>query len=43
MDDHLTIIRKAARELAMTRQETDAWIEETITEIEKAMEEKVEA
>jgi hypothetical protein len=40
--DHLEIIRHAARELAMTRQETDAWIEETVTEIEKAIEEKAE-
>ncbi len=37
------LIRQAARELAMTRQETDAWIEETIAEVEKAMAENAMA
>jgi hypothetical protein len=40
--DHLKIIRQGARDLAMTRQETDAWIEATVAEIEKAIEEKAE-
>lgn len=41
-NDNLKIIRRAAQELAMTREETTAWIEATITAIETAMEEKAE-